>query len=278
MVVRVRRVPRSFAALAAAAALVSAGQGSSQAAVSPTLYVNYAMNCTFTITSDAGAPVTAIAPGAYQVEISTPTEFAGVDLAGVNDFTACKGSVMFQLTGPGVSLQDTLDNGDDDYDLLSATFKPSSTYVAQDDNQPSVARVVFTTLASGTPALPPATSSAPSTTSSPGSTTGSGAAGATAKADPLRGSLIATISTAGKLTLTNRGKQVSSLEFGRYTIAVTDRSIRDGFIIQQAGKAGTIVTGTSFVGKQSFTIDLKPGRWFFYPTLISAKRHFDVTG
>ena len=41
----------------------------------PTLYVNYTMNCTFSIVDDAGRPVTTIAPGSYQVEVTTPIMF-----------------------------------------------------------------------------------------------------------------------------------------------------------------------------------------------------------
>ena len=43
------------------------------AAALPTLYVNYNMNCTFGITDDSGKAVTSIAPGTYQVQITTPS-------------------------------------------------------------------------------------------------------------------------------------------------------------------------------------------------------------
>ena len=111
----------------------------------PTLYVNYSQNCTFTMTDDAGNAVGAIAPGTYQVEVQTPGDFGAVDLNGITDMTACRGFVQFQLTGPGVSIQTTLDDGDSDFALATGVFRPNATYTAADENQPSVARVVFTT-------------------------------------------------------------------------------------------------------------------------------------
>ena len=125
----------------------------------PTLYVNYSQNCTFTLTDDAGNAVGAIAPGTYQVEVQTPGDFGAVDLNGITDMTACRGFVQFQLTGPGVSIQTTLDDGDSDFALATGVFRPNATYTAVDENQPSVARVVFTT--NGSTAGPPPVTTAP---------------------------------------------------------------------------------------------------------------------
>ena len=126
----------------------------------PTLYVNYSQNCTFTMTDDAGNAVGAIAPGTYQVEVQTPGDFGAVDLNGITDMTACRGFVQFQLTGPGVSIETTLDDGDSDFALATGVFRPNATYTAVDENQPSVARVVFTT--NGSTAGPPPVTTAPS--------------------------------------------------------------------------------------------------------------------
>src|SRR3954471_2322078 len=124
----------------------------SNAAVNPSLYFKYALNCTFTVTDDNGRTVTSILPGTYSAVATSPQSFAGFDLSAKSDMTACKGSAQFQLTGPGVSITTTLDDGDGEYALEPATFRASSTYTAVDNNQPSVARVSFTTLASGTAA------------------------------------------------------------------------------------------------------------------------------
>jgi hypothetical protein len=272
MAARIRRVAKPVAALVAALLGIAAAHGASRSPIAPTLYVTYSLNCTFTITDDAGKPVTSIAPGGYAVEVTTPSDFAGVDLAGITDFTACKGSVQFQLTGPGVSLQTTLDDGDSDYALLGATFQKSATFVAQDDNQPSVARVVFTTLATGTP-VAPSSSSYTTTTATPGS----GPAAATAKTAAPRGTLLGTLTAAGKVTLTSKGRRVTSLRSGRYTIKVTDRSAGRGFVLQQAHGAARSVSGVGYVGTRSVTIDLKAGRWLFYAAPDGKKASFTVT-
>ncbi len=137
--------------------------GSAQAA-KPTIYVNYAIGCTFTITDDSGKPVTAIPAGDYQILVRTPGSFGGVDLSGIFDMTACKGAVDFRLAGPGVSVATTLDDGDADSDFLYTTFMPSSTYTAVDGHQPTVARATFATTSStlassgGAPTTPATTS------------------------------------------------------------------------------------------------------------------------
>jgi hypothetical protein len=78
-------------AAAVAFAVVSAGPGGASRAAFPTMYVNYTMQCTFTITDDSGKPITTIPPGTWQVAVSTPGSFGGVDLSGRNDMTACGG-------------------------------------------------------------------------------------------------------------------------------------------------------------------------------------------
>ena len=85
------------------------------------------MSCTFTITDDNGRRVSSIPPGTYQVLVTTPMVFADVDLSGIFDMTACKSFVQFQLAGPGVNLSTTLQEGDEDKELLRAVFQPSAT-------------------------------------------------------------------------------------------------------------------------------------------------------
>ena len=136
------RIRRRLGLGAAALGLIAVG--SAQAA-KPTIYVNYTIGCTFTITDDSGKAVTAIPAGDYQILVRTPGSFGGVDLSGIFDMTACKGAVDFRLTGPGVSLATTLDDGDADSDFLYTTFMPSSTYTAVDGHQPTVAHATFAT-------------------------------------------------------------------------------------------------------------------------------------
>ena len=256
-------------ALLAAAALLAGPAGSSPAAL-PTLYVAYTMNCTFSIVDDAGRQVNVITPGMYQISIRTPVSFAEVDLSGIFDMTACKGFVQFKLTGPGVNAFDNLGDGDNAYDLLTETFQPSSTYVAQDLNQPSVARVAFTTAATGTASGP---ASSNSSTSTKGSTQQSLVGSA---AIPFRGALDATVFKSGKLSLSRNGKTVSFLKAGRWTFSVDDESPKAGFSVQVLHGKTTVVTGAAYTGSHDVTLQLKPGRWFFF-TAGGRKSVFFVT-
>ena len=276
-----RLYPALAGAFAVMAATIPAASATRSDQVLPTLYVNYTMNCTFTITGDNGARVTSIPPGTYQVFITTPMVFADVDLTGITDMTACKSFTQFNLNGPGVNLSTTLQDGDEDKELDRATFQPGSTYVAVDNNQPGVARVSFTTTATGS------ASDVTSPTSSSGSGKGdvqSNLLGSSSKAStsttpslPLRGTLVGTVSTSGTAKLTYQGKGVTTLKAGRYTVSVNDHSAKGGFIIQGVKQGGTTVTGVAFVGKRTRTLDLRAGQWFFYPTFVGSKTFFIVT-
>jgi hypothetical protein len=230
-------------------------------AATPTLYVHYAMNCTFTIVGDNGGPVTAIPPGAYQILVTSPEPFAAPDLSGETDpNVACSGSLAFRLTGPGVDLFTTLENGDASSDLLSATFQ-AGTYVAQEERRPTLTRTSIAV-----------TAGAPSTgggSSGGGTGGGSGNTSTTKTATPtpklaVRGTLKGSVTTKGKLTLTFKGKRVSSLKSGRYAVSVLDETSRSGFTIQRLGKAPTQVTGKGFLGRHAVTLSLVAGQWFYY--------------
>jgi hypothetical protein len=271
------------AVLAAAVVLVPAALARRTDQVLPTLYVSYAMNCTFTITGDGGSRVSSIVPGTYQVFITTPQVFADVDLTGVTDMTACKSFTQFSLTGPGVNLTTTLQDGDEDKELDKATFQPSSTYLAVDNNQPGVARVSFTTTASGSAA--DVNSATQSSTSGKGDTQSS-LIGSSSKASasttsaaslPLRGTLVATVSASGTPKLMFGGKSVTALKAGRYTVTASDKSAKGGMIIQAIKGGVTTVTGVQFVGKRTMSLTLKAGQWFFYPSFVGAKTYFIVT-
>jgi hypothetical protein len=255
----------AFLASGTAISLALAGQGGARVVDLPTLYFNYAMNCTFTVTNDAGATVTSIAPGAYQIEVNTPVVFGGVYASNTTGMTGCGGSVMFQLTGPGVNDQTTLDNGDEQEDELNATLLPSSTYVAQDNNQPSVTRYVITTTATGSPVQPVQTTPAPVEAPVPAGTS-----------EPARGSLAATVSAAGTVALTSGGKAVRSLDYGRYTIVVADRSKKAGFVLQGANDDVMVVSAVGFVGVSHVTVDLTVGRWVFDAGAGAKKTAFTV--
>ena len=279
MVAFLRRFSTVAAPLALAAALVPTVGARQADSVLPTLYVNYTMNCTFTITGDNGARVSSISPGTYQVFVTTPQVFADVDLTGVFDMTACKSFTQFQLTGPGVNLSTTLQDGDEDKEIMKATFQPSGTYVAVDNNQPAVARVAFTTTATGSAGAvaSPTTNSSSGKGTTETSIVGSGVKSSSTAALPLRGTLLATVSAAGTPKLTYKGKAVATLKAGRYTFSVSDQSAKGGFILQQIKQGANTLAGVAFVGKRSVTLGLKAGQWFYYPTFVGAKSYFIVT-
>jgi hypothetical protein len=289
MAVSSRLVKRVTAASLAAGVLATVVVASSAAStddmvglrdeVNPTLYVNYSQaNCTFTITNDSGGTVSSIAPGSYNVQITTPVQFEdGKDRTGLapGDMSDCLGAVAFELNGPGVSIATTLDDGSNDHALFPVIFAASSSYTAVDDNQPSVARVVFTTQASGT-AQQVAGPTAPAASKPTTSNDVVGSKAKTATVDPLRGTLLASVSAAGKLALKLSGKTVTTLPYGRYTVTVSDRSKTSGFILQEKNATGTTVSGSSFTGKRTVKLDMKPGQWFFYPTFVGHKTFFIV--
>jgi len=273
-----RRISILIAALATAAVLVpavGASSGGSAVPVLPTLYVVYTMNCTFSIVNDSGQPVSSIAPGTYQVEVSTPIMFKLVVPGGpdgspqpASDFTGCKGWVQFQLTGPGVNLNTTLDSGCDAFQTLPAqTFKPSSTYTFQDNNQPAVTRTAITTLATGTPPTP---KSPYGTTSGKGETSQDIVGSALKTSTVLRGTLNGSLNAQGKVALTSKGKPVSIVTAGRYRFTVTDQSANAGFVVKPVTGTALDVTATSFTGKHSRFVTLKPGRWMYYATPTKA--------
>jgi len=260
---------------------VPAGGAATRDTVRPTLYVDYTLGCTFSISDDAGQRVTSIAPGTYDVHIATPVVFASVDLSGIDDFTACKSFVQFQLSGPGVSLFTTLQDGDEDKDDFVHTFLPSSTYTAQDLNRAAATRTTFTTTATGTPAAP-ASPYTPS--SSLDKTTKSvDVVGSAIRSSPLRGALTAGIDAAGKASLAFRGKAPGTLKSGRYTTTVTDESKRSGLVLQLLGKTGKVVktltvTGAGFVGKRTKTLTLDKGQWLYAGSGGGKATYFIVVG
>jgi hypothetical protein len=226
----------------------------------PTLYVHYTMNCTFTITGDNGAAISVIPPGRYQVQVTSPQPFAEPDLSGVTDPTlACGGSLSFHLSGPGVNIHTTLEDGDSAADQFQATFQVG-TYTALEDRRPTVARLVFT-VASGVASTGGGT--VPTSSSAPGKATKPDVS-----SDLVGSAVVATlsggVSTVGKLTLMFRGKAVTSLEAGRYTINVLDETSRSGFSIQRLGKVATNVTSAKYIGRHTVKLTLTAGQWWYF--------------
>lgn len=277
MRLRPERLLVGLGALVIASGGVGSASGSNAAA--PTLYVTYASNCTFTLTGENSSAVTSIAPGDYQVEVTTPEPFGDGNSAsaGSPELYDCGGQANFQLTGPGVDLTTNLDGGADNQHSFGTTdFLPSSSYTAVDGNNPVASAITFTTTATGTPitATVPV-STVPTTTT----TSSSSIVAPTAPAKPVvfRGTLHGGVSASGKLSLTFDGKSVTLLEAGRYTVTVVDHSKYDGFIVRALNHAPTTVTGAGFTGKRSVSVILTAGQWYYYPSFIGTKTYFFVS-
>jgi hypothetical protein len=264
MVGRGKGVGSVIAALVAAVALVAVGTAATPGGSSsriPTLYVMYAMNCTFTFQNDAGQTVTSIPPGAYEVDVRTPVAFGTVPLLGVSDLTACHGSPMFQLTGPGVNLFTTMTAGCSVDLLFAETFQAGATYVAQDNNQASVTRTTLTIQSSGSPTSPPPITNSGVTSQTSNDIVGSGI-------KQVDGVLLATLAANGKLGLTLKGKPVTTLKAGSYTFTITDKDPKGSFtLLGPSSKSATNLTGIKFVGRSSKTVKLGVGRWTYYAGL-----------
>lgn len=256
-----------------AAAGITAGAAGTHQAVSSTLYAGFDADGNIRLTYADGTmigtpspPGTVVPAGTYTIDLNNN----GLDDQG--------GTHFFHLFGPGVNLS----AGNNLYDtaVWTATFQPSSTYVYQDDNNPTTIHEVFGTPGSGAGT---GTASPPTTVPAP---TGSGG-GKTPKPTsqdivgsayiPLRGTLFGTVTPSGRVKLTRDGEPVTSLKAGRYTFQVTDGSKNAGFTVQEIRNDAVTVTTSPYTGKRSKTLDLKAGQWFFYASFVGKKTYFIVT-
>jgi hypothetical protein len=259
----------------------SAARSSSSPVEYATIYVNYTNNCTFTITNEAGAPLTQIPPGQYQVDVSTPVLFRNLYDAGSdsNDLTACRGFVQFQLTGPGVNLATTLDVGCQDTLTLPATnFPPSSTFTAVDNNNASATKTTFTTAATGTPVVPSGYTGGSNQKSTAGTSS-----------DNIGGNLAPTHHLGAILTakgattlLTSAGKRAQNVPQGNAVITLEDSDPNATFVIQQNGSAPIKLTAAKFGGRKTKDVIKEvlftPGIWKYYTTPHGAVHTFLVIG
>jgi hypothetical protein len=214
------------------------------------------------------APGTVIPAGTYDVLVDNSVGDVGI---------------TFQLTGPGVSLDTDVDGGESATETWPETLQTNSTYTFQNASQPGSSEVFSTSSVS---LGAPASATTPSQSSGGVQTNSASSSGVTPKttttttsapaAIPFRGTLAATVSAAGKLTLSLKGKGVSSLPSGRYTISVTDRSSKNGFTLQAIRRPAITVTSARFVGVRTMTITLSAGQWVFYPTFVGEKTYFIV--
>lgn len=271
----IRRRSGSIARLALlgallAAATLGAGGASAQTLILPTIYVNYyADTCAFTVLDDSNNPVTTLAPGTYELQVSTPEPYGDIAQP-TGNFYGCDGAISFQITGPnGFSWTTDLSGGDDDQALTTVTLLPSATYTLVDNNDPAGANATFTTLASGAPVDP-------ATTEGSGEPTSLGSSQPQSTSSDFRGALSATVGPHGSVAMSFHGRHVGVLKAGRYRVTVINRSRTSGFILQQINEPYKLLVGIGAVGTHTMMVTLAPGQWLFSPHFTGRKGWFNV--
>lgn len=237
--------------LFAAFALVAQGRTSAPL----TLRVTFSTNGSIAVTLPNGTPVGSTG--------GSPTVIpAGFYIVDMNGPGGCAAMPHFDLKGPGTQIHDNLNEGESDHVEYNANLLPNSTYVWSSDAVPGVVHTFVTSSdVVGTAPPRPASGLTSSNHTTVKSTDFVGSA-----ILPFRGTLTASVTPAGKLTLAYKGQSIAKLKAGRYTISVTDKSTTIGFVVQKLRHATMSITGRSFVGKQSAKVELTAGKWVFTPS------------
>jgi hypothetical protein len=251
-----RRATRVVAAVAIAGLLAVSPAALGRSAANPTIRVQFSLNGTITVTGPTGAPLgttsgspTVIPAGYYTVLLLGPG--------------GCAVIPYFELRGPGENIASNLTEGELDNDSVNAYLQPNSTYTWRNRDVPgNVFTFVTSSDVQGTaPAV-----AGPKGNQSTNHTTVKSTDFVGSEILPVRGTITAAVSSAGRLSLAYKGKSIGRLNAGRYTIAVTDKSTTSGFMLQKKSRAATNVTGRTFVGKKSAKVALTPGKWVFTPS------------
>jgi hypothetical protein len=233
--------------------LVFVPAGGARPTASLSLFVSFFANGSITVTLPDGTAIgttsgtpTLIPAGFYTIVFSGPG--------------GCTALPYFHLTGPGTNLATNMAEGAAQRSTNTANLLPSSTYVWTSDAFPDVTHT-FTTSAvvEGSPP------------SGPESSSGAGVKGkgvtypdlVGSEIVPNRGTLSATVSAAGRLSLAYKGKSLATLKAGKYTIAVTDRSANAGLVLEKLKRSPVALSGSAFMGTRSVHVQLTAGRWLF---------------
>ncbi len=198
-----------------------------------------------------------------------PADYYTLQLLGPG---GCANVPYFDLKGPGTSIVDNMDEGE----LAALTYNvhllPNPTYTWRNDDV--VPPVVYTfSTSSATVGTPPVSVGKSGLSASDHGTAAS--VNPFRTATPVRGKLMAVVNASGKLSIAYKGKSVSTLESGIYTIVVTDKSSTKGLTLSRRSKSVS-VTGGSFVGTKSRPVTLTAGTWVFAPGL-GANQAFSVS-
>ena len=107
----------------------------------PSLYANYASNCTFASSTTAARRSRASRPAPTSSSSSRRSRSR-------NGLAACE-TIQFHLTGPGLNFETDLGSGDAEIEQHTVTLQPGGTYTVQDDGRPAQTRRTFTVATSG---------------------------------------------------------------------------------------------------------------------------------
>jgi plastocyanin len=236
----------SIPVLVGTAVLAAAGAHaafSSQRAVSSTMHAYVHEDASIGLTFDDGTNVgnqattpPTIPPGTYTIQ--------AVDDAFTHNF---------HLAGPGVDVSTTI--GGTGTPTWTVTLQSGGQYRFVCDDHPDFMYGVFNTSGAGG-------GSTGGSSGSSGSTGGSG--GTVSNTGSLRGTLLGSVQSAGKLTLTSAGRAVTKLKAGRYKLTVADKASTRSFVLQRKGGSSRTVGGVSFVGTRTIVLTLRAGQWTFF--------------
>jgi hypothetical protein len=239
------------------------GVARSHAAVSQTMRATVHEDQSIALLFDDGTPVgnqartpPTIPPGTYTIRVVDDTD-----------------EHNFHLSGPGVDQSTSV--GGEANATWTVTLQPGAQFRFQCDTHFDFMFGVFNT--SGTAGSGSSTSggSSSSGSSSGGSSTGGGSS-TSSGGSSLRGTLAGTLTAAGKLTLAIGGKPVSRLKAGRYRVTVVDKARALEAVLRGDGRAPITLSGVTFVGTHTVTVNLAPGRWTYSVVPGKSKTAFSV--
>ena len=226
------------------------------------LDVTFSPSGVITVTLPDGTPVGTVSGPPTVI----PAGYYTIFLNGQLDTT---GMPYFNLTGPGVDVLSNMNEGGIANLVDAAYFSPNSTFTWTDDAAPQVVH----TLATSAVIL----GTAPATAISPKSGPPASSQDIVGSdATSVRGTLIGAVTPAGELSLALGGTTATRLAAGRYRIVVTDRSRKRGFVLEKRDAAALSLTGVTFVGTHSRTVDLTAGRWLYQPVAGGRARTLTV--
>jgi hypothetical protein len=240
----------ALVAVLTAGALALVPVASSHRAQNLSMYVYFGISGDITVKLPDGSPLgvqsgapPVIPAGYYSVVLLQP---------------GCVSVSTFDLQGPGVNLANNLSTGEDVTQTVPVFLQPSSTYTWRNDANRAVV-YTFATSPDVVGTLPPnplvklPTKNPPNAPSGNSDVVGSGIV-------PFRGTLRATLTSAGRLSLSLNGASISSLRHGRYRVVVVDRSGTRGLELQGPHHALTVTT-VGFTGRRSASVNLTAGAW-----------------